>query len=180
MKQPIILRPVEMTKTVMQDLENRNFIIRISPDTKKLDAKAGQTLVDPIYSSSEGSGPHKLMFVTVNRMDLSEFGTHPDNEDFLLIGDPNTKPLYLVVALCMKDELDVKIKNKTVSADDFVTLRVKHNDADVSFFTMLKDVPHGEAIGKGDGKAASFYVGESRDLIDVDTDMGAFSLLIEE
>ena len=178
MKQPIILKPIEMTKAVMQDLENRNLIIRISPDTKNLDAKLGQTLVDPIYGSSEGSGPHKLMFITVNRMELTEFGTHPDNEDFLLIGYPNTKPLYLVIALCLKDELDVRIKNKKVSSDDFVTLRVKHNDAEVSFFTMLKDVPHGEAIGKGDGKAASFYVGESRDLIDVDTDMGDFKLII--
>ena len=180
MKQPIILHPVEMTKAVMQDLENRNLIIRISPDTKNLDAKSGQTLVEPIYSSSEGSGPHKLMFITVNRMDLSEFGTHPDNEDFLLIGNPNTKPMYLVIALCLKDELDVKIKNKTVSADDFVILHVKHNDPDVSFFTMLKDVPHGEAIGKGDGKPASFYVTESRDLIDVDTNFGDFELVIEE
>lgn len=180
MKTPIILHPIEMTKAVMQELENKNLIIRISPNTVNLDAKPGQTLVDPIYSSSEGSGPHKLMFITVNRMELTEFGTHPDNEDFLLIGDPNFKPLYLVVSLCRMDELDLKIKNKTVSADDFVTLRVKYNDADVSFFTMLKDVPHGEAIGKGEGKAASFYVGESRDLIDVDTDLKDFELVINE
>jgi hypothetical protein len=180
MKKPIILRPVEMTKAVMQDLEKRNLIIRISPDTTNLKALPGQTLVNPIYSSSNASGPHKLMFITLNRRELTEFGTHPDNEDFLLIGDTDTKPLYLVIALCHKDELDKKIKSKTVSSDDFITLRVKHNDADVSFFTMLKDIPHGEAVGKGSGKPASFYVGESRDLIDVDTDMGDFELIIEE
>lgn len=179
-KLPIVLKPVEMTKAVMLELEQQNLIARISPDQPALDALPGETRCIPVYSSADETGPHKLLFITVNRMELPEFGTHPDNEDFLLIGDPDTKPMYLVVALCRKDELALKIKGNTVSSNDFITLRVKFNDPDVSFFTMLKDVPHGEAIGKGDGKPASFFVTESRDLADVDFDMGDFELVIKE
>lgn len=180
MKQLIILEPVEMTNKVMSDLERMHLILRILPGTSNLDAKPGQTLCKVVHSSEDQFGPHKLMFITVNRIELSEFGTHPDQEDFFLIGDPNTKPLFLVIALCLKEDLNKKIKDKTVQASDFIALRVKHNDATVSFFTMLKDVPHGESIGRGEGKPASFYVGESRDLPDVDTDMGEFELVIQE
>lgn len=180
MKQPIVLKPVEMTKAVMLELEKKNLIVRISPDRPALDAMPGATKCVPVYSSVDETGPHKLLFITVNRMELPEFGTHPDNEDFLLIGDPDTKPMYLVIALCPKDVLDQKIKGKTVNRDDFITLKVKFNDPEVSFFTMLKDIPHGEAIGKGDGKPASFFVTESRDLADIDTNMGDFELVIDE
>jgi hypothetical protein len=45
--------------------------------------------------------------------------------------------------------------------EDFLTLRLKFNDPKVSFFTMLKDVPHGEAVGVSDARPPSFYVTRS-------------------
>jgi hypothetical protein len=180
MKQLIVLRPVAMNKEVMQQLEAKNLIRRMAPGVPVPNAAPGQTVCKPVHCSLEEYGPHKLVHITVNRMELTEFGTHPDNEDFFMIGDTNTKPLYLVIALCLKDELDKKIQQHTLSADDFIALQVKHNDAEVSFFTMLKDVPHGEAIGRGTGKPSSFYVTVGRDLPDADTNMGNFELVIEE
>ncbi|NIR02472.1 MAG: hypothetical protein GTN78_20110, partial [Gemmatimonadales bacterium] len=106
----------------------------------------GETLWEPIYDSAEDLGPHRLITVSVNSTSFDEFGTHVDNEEFLLIGDPDTKPLYLIVALCDEARLARRIASKTLSASDLVCLRVKYNDPEVSFFTMLAEVPHGEAV----------------------------------
>ena len=38
--------------------------------------------------------------MTVNRTEFAAFGTHPENEEFL-IGNPDSQPMYLAVALCM-------------------------------------------------------------------------------
>lgn len=179
-KQKINLQPVEMTVAVMQDLENRGLIIRLAPGSHQINAKEGETVCQTIYKTDIKYGSHKLMYIEVNRLDLPEFGTHPENEDFYMIGAPGMKPLYLVIALCLKEELDQKIQSHTLSSSDFITLRVKHNDAHVSFFTMLKNVPHGEAAGRGNGSPGSFYVTESTDLIDVDTVMGDYVLEIIE
>jgi len=174
MKQNIILHPLEIPKAVMSDLEKRNLSLRISLDTHARNAKPGRTMTDPIYFSSNDGAPHKLMFVKANRIELTELCIHPENENFLVIGDVNTKPLYLDIALCMREELDVKIQSKTLRDCDFIDLRLKQTNPVVSFFTMLKDVTHGEAIGKDEGKPASFYVTESRNLIDVDMNLVDF------
>ena len=44
-------------------------------------------------------------------------------------------------------------------------IECRYNDPEATFFVMLADVPHGEAIVPvADKPAASFYVTESRDL----------------
>lgn len=180
-KESVWLSPVEMTKAIMEDLESRKLIIRIAPGRHDLYVPEGETQCATLYEPLDGFGPHKIMAVTVNRMSLIEFGTHPDNEDFYLIGGgTNVKTLYLVIALCLQHELEEKISTGTLSPDDFIALTVKYNDPEVSFFTMLKNVPHGEAIGKGFGKPASFYVTESRDMTDVTIDMDRYELVVRE
>jgi hypothetical protein len=176
-KTKIVLKPVEMTPSIMSDLERRNLIMRLGPRRHELPAKFGETLDKSVYES-KGYGPHKLVTVTVNRVTLPEFGTHPDNEDFLLIGDPSCKPLYVVIALHRLDQLNQKIKQRTLSPDDFVCLHVKYNDAEVSFFTMLANVPHGEAVTKKEGRPPSFYVTEGRDLPSPNMDLGDYELSI--
>jgi hypothetical protein len=160
MKNIIYLKSLAMTPLVMQNLEDRGLIIRLSPGKFKLPAEKDETLVKSIYESDNKYGSHKLITVTVNRSYFSAFGTHPDNEDFLFIGDPNTKPLYLVISMCMKDKLKHKIESGSISSCDFICLRVKYNDPEVSFFTMLKDVPHDEVISEAEAHPASFYVTE--------------------
>jgi hypothetical protein len=176
----IALRPVEMTRDVMQDLEDRGLIIRLCPDHHALPAPLGEALVESVYESDARHGPHKLITVTVNRPTLAAFGTHPDNEEFLFIGDPETKPLYLVVALYRKTELQRRIVERRLTTDDFVCLRVKYNDAQVSFFTMLAEVPHGEAVADVGGRPASFYVTEPRDLETDFTEFGDYQLCLAE
>jgi hypothetical protein len=174
----IHLTPTEMTPEAMQELEDRKLIIRLYPGHHVLHPKHNETLSASIYESEPRYGPHKLIVATINWYQLSGFGYHDDNEEFLLLGDPSTRPLYLVVARCKKDELEAKIQSSTLGADDFIALRVKYNDPLVSFFTMLKDVPHGEVTEDGSGRPPSFYVTEPRDMGIHLTDFGPYELRV--
>ena len=158
------INPVEMSKETMQALEDRNLIIRLYPNRHELPAKSGENNEKSLYESDADYGPHKLIAVTINRASFEDFATHPDNEEFLLIGDPHSKPLYLAICLHKKDELNRRIMENSLLPEDFICLRVKYNDPEVSFFTMLANVPHGEAVANSEGPGASFYVTESRDL----------------
>jgi len=71
-----------------------------------------------------------------------------------------------------------KVAAGIVSPADFVCLRVKWNDPEVSFFTMLADVPHGEAITAAEGRNPTFYVTESRDLPNDLFDLGGYELTV--
>jgi hypothetical protein len=178
MTESIYLTPEEMTEERMQFLEDQVKIIRLTPDKYLLSPGPNNTKDKLIYASDEIYGPHKLIAVTVNRFQFGAFGTHDDNEEFILIGDPESKPLYLVVALCTKEELDRKIRERQLSSKDFVALKVKYNDPKVSFFVMLKDVPHGEATVDMPGKPPYFYVTEPRDQTINITDFGLYDLTL--
>jgi len=176
----IELAPIDMTPGAMQELEERGLIIRLAPRRHELPAAPGETLWEPIYDSSDELGPHRLITVSVNKAVLDEFGTHADNEEFLLIGDSSMKPLYLVIALCSQEQLIDKIARRALSSDDFVCLRVTYNDPHASFFTMLAGVPHGEAVGSGEGRPATFYVSEPRDLDTDIIDFGEYAICMGE
>ena len=149
----------------MAHLEELGLIIRLRPGGHDLAAQPGQTLGESIYETADRYGPHKLIAVTVNRAEFAAFGTHPDNEEFLLIGNPASQPMYLAVALCLRVEFEEKVKTGRLSVADLVLIECRYNDPEVSFFVMRADVPHGEAIVPATGKPApSFYVTESRDL----------------
>jgi hypothetical protein len=162
--QAIRLEPVAMTGRVMQSLEDRGLIVRLGPGRHRPAAPAGRTVDEPLYEPREGYGPHKLIAVTVNSDDLADFGTHPDKEEFLILGEPDCRPLYLVVALHRRTELERIVRERRLSPEDFLALRVRFNDPRVSFFVMLEHSPHGEAAAAGPGRPPSFYVTESRDL----------------
>ena len=173
---PINLHSVETTPEIMQKLEDLGLIYRLCPSRHALNAKEGEILEPTLYPGDKRFGPHQLIALTLNRNVFDSFGTHPDNEEFLLIGDPNTRPLYLVIALCKRDELELKISESALQCDDFLTLRLRFNDPEVSFFTMLKNVPHGEAAGISNAKPPSFYVTRSAGF-DVDfIDIGNYEL----
>ena len=161
----LTLNPLEMTPAVMQSLEDKGLIIRLCPGHHSAVTRHNESGNAVIYASQPENGPHKLIVATINALDVAPyFGTHVDNEEFLLIGDATTKPFYLLVALCKRAELEEKIKTHTLSAQDFAALHVRFNDPEVSFFVMLKDVPHGEVTVDGPGTPASFYVTEPRDI----------------
>ena len=178
MTKKITFAPVDMTEAVMQDLEDKGLIIRLCPNHHELPAKPGETLGESVYESDRQYGAHKLITVTVNRSTFEAFGTHPDNEEFLFIGDATRKPMYLVVALHRREALDQKIAAGQLEANDFVCLRVAYNDPTVSFFTMLADVPHGEAVADVNGPPPSFYVTEPCDMGIDFTDFGGYELCV--
>jgi hypothetical protein len=178
MKDMIELVAGNMTEEKMQFLEDRGKIIRLTPDKFVLDPGRDKTEDKVIYESAEIYGPHKLIAVTVNQFRFSGFSTHEDNEEFILVGDPASKPLYLAVSLCSKEELDQKIQQNKLSAKDFMALRVKYNDPAVSFFVMLKDVPHGEATIDIPGALPHFYVTEPRDQANHLIEFGAYDLKV--
>ena len=163
----IVLTPVEMTPDIMQMLESKKLIIRMTPNRYK-DSCC-------IYKTEEKYGSHMLISCKSNITEPLYFGTHPGPEEFILLGDNNAKPLYLVIATCTIDEFNQKVNAQTLSSADFLTLKVKFNDPEVSFFTMLPAAPHGEFIAKGEGEVSSFYVTESSDLGLCKTDMGLYS-----
>lgn len=178
-KKNIFLRPVNMTEEIMIFLEGRNCIKRLAPGKITKKADDGKTIGNEIYKSDVKYGSHMLLEVIVNRDELSEFGYHPDNEEFLLIGNEDVKPLYIVIALCTNEELEEKLRNQNIKDEDFITLKVKYNDPKVSFFTMLKGVPHGEVIANSfDGNPATFYVTEPSDMGIMKTEWHDYSYLI--
>ena len=177
-KKAIPLEPVEMTPEVMQNLEARGLIIRLCPNHHELAVQKGEAASRSIYESSPLYGPHKLITVTVDRPLFATFGSHPDNEEFLFIGDPAAKPLYLAVALHRKDVLEEKAAARELSPKDFICLKVRYNDPAASFFTMLANVPHDEAAAKGDGRPGSFYVTEPCDMGRQLTDLGDYKLVL--
>ena len=161
----LALEPMPMTAELMAHLEELGLIIRLRPGGHDLAAQPGETLGESIYETANHYGPHKLIAVTVNRAEFAAFGTHPGNEEFLLIGNPDSQPMYLAVALCMREELEEKVRTGRLTAADFVMIECRYNDPGTSFFVMRADVPHGEAIVPVAGKPPpSFYVTESRDL----------------
>ena len=104
--QDLALEPVPMTAQLMAHLEELGLIIRLRPGGHDLAAQPGETLGESIYETADRYGPHKLIAVTVNRAEFAAFGTHPDNEEFLLIGNPDRQPMYLAVALCLRPEFE--------------------------------------------------------------------------
>jgi hypothetical protein len=162
----ISLRPVEMSERIMDNLEKRGLIMRLCPGHNELETPPGETRWKLIYEPKEGYGPHRLIAVTVNQEGFARFGTHPDGEEFWLVGREDVQPMYLVISLIGATELNAKIAGGILSEDDFIALAVKFNDPMLSFFVMREGVPHGETIvDMSAGKPpASFYVTESRDL----------------
>lgn len=177
-KTPIYLQPVEMTGELMASLEKKKLIYRLAPRHDDLEMARGTSGCRSIYEADPVYGGHKLIAVTVNDPDFKAFATHPDNEEFLLIGDPDSIPMYLAMSELGADELAEKGRAGTLSASDFITVRVRYNDPETSFFVMLKGVPHGEGIADVPGRPPSFYVTESIGLPNDVCDLGKYVLRV--
>ncbi len=155
----------EMTPDLMTCMEREGLITRLCPGRHELpDTPRGETGWAELYEGKEGYGPHKIIIVTVNRPGFPGFGTHPDQEEFWLIGPEDTIPMYILVARMQREPFEEKMLKGELTADDFYLLLARYNDPQVSFFIMQSGIPHGEGILEGEGRLPSFYVTESRDL----------------
>ena len=166
MERKTLTLPVrEMTKELMEQLEEEGLIIRLAPGHHEIEnAPFGETSWKSLYDGLEGYGPHKIIAITVNRLGFPGFGTHPDQEEFLLIGDNSCDPMYILIARMQRSEFEKKRDAGMLTADDFYLLKAKYNDPEASFFIMRTGIPHGEGILEPAEKLPSFYVTESRDL----------------
>ena len=164
-KKRLALPVREMTPELMKEMESQGLIIRLAPRRHDIEnAPEGETSWMSLYDGAEGYGPHKIIAITVNRMGFPGFGTHPDQEEFWLIGDNASIPMYILVARMKREEYEAKRDAGQLTEDDFYLLKAKYNDPEVSFFVMVSGVPHGEGILERGEKLPSFYVTESRDL----------------
>ena len=75
----------EMTKEIMEAMEEEGLIVRLAPHHHDIETPCGNTWFEALYEGAEGYGPHKIIALTVNRENFPGFGTHPDQEEFWLI-----------------------------------------------------------------------------------------------
>ena len=160
----LVFEPVKMTPEVMECLEAKGLIERLAPSRDKHRIPVhGEGLGNQIYASDVKYGGHKLISVAIDNERFSSFATHPDNEEFILLGGINERPMYLLVCFLDRETLLSKINDETLRAEDFILLDCVFNDPYVSFFVMKAGVPHGECA-YGSGRPATFYVTEGENL----------------
>jgi len=160
------LKPVAMTKERMLELEERGLIYLLGPGKHFVPGiEEGTGSVKPLYISDIAAGAHKIIAITKNVTTPKGFGCHCDNEEFLLIGDPGSKKLYLLMALDPEELMMRKYAEGTLSDEDFILLDCRFNDVECSFFTMLKTTAHTEFTAAGEGIPPSFYVTEPASMI---------------
>jgi hypothetical protein len=158
MRMPI----VPMTEPVMADLERRGLIIRLIPSREdhRVPVNEGKGKGIAVYQTPIRFGGHALVRCAIDYPSFHHFGTHPDNEEFLLLGGNHEKDLLLLVSFLSKNAFIEKLDKQELSATDFVCIKCEPNNPNLSFFVMLKDVPHGECV-VGQGLPATFYVTEA-------------------
>ena len=163
--QELVLKPVKMNEEIMRDLEDDGLIIRLYPSRERhrLNVEKGMGKGGYLYKSDAAYGPHSLVNAAIDNEAFSSFATHPDNEEILLLGGIKERSMYLLIARLLRVEFIRKLEQGTLAAEDFVCLDCVFNDPALSFFVMLKDVPHGECA-YGPGRPATFYVTEGGSL----------------
>lgn len=176
----IRLQPEKATPGAMRRLEEMNLIRRLAPRDPGPAPAPETTHVERIYTGDARFGRHCLICVTVAASTFKYFGAHSDNEDIFFIGRGDCKPLYLAIALRDQATLERKAGEGTLSAADFICLEAEFNHPETSFFTVNKNVFHGECVaGSAAGHWPSFYVAEPSDLDLVSPDLGQFLLRVD-
>jgi hypothetical protein len=161
MKSPLKIKPVEMTKELMIRLEDDGLIMRLAPNRHLRDTPPDDSVGTVLYESKDEYGPHRLLAVTVGRPVFSRIGSHPDHEEVWLVGDPLARPMYLLIGRLQHEEMLRKIANEGLTAEDFICLKARFNDPEVSFFVMRAGVPHDQIVSRhSPGMNPSFYVTE--------------------
>lgn len=157
----IRLELVEITPEILSFLEKRNLVKTLKPSPEALRYKKRGCRVEKIYETSPRFGTHKLICVSLNSQEI-KLSSHPDNEEFIILNTTahTFKPLYLIIALHKHRILERKARNKNLSADDFIALRLRYNHPQTSIFTLLKDTVHCEITPAGKRTAPVFFVAE--------------------
>lgn len=175
----LIIKPVPASPSLMEFLETKAVITRITPNSNLQITPKGQNNVSTIYASDVEYGSHKLIAVTINKSELTHLISHPDREDFMLIGQPERTPLILTISLLKELALKEKIKKGMLSSEDFIAFYCDMNNPETSFFTMNPDYPHGESCMIESNFPPSFFVGEPTNLLENFTTLAPYVLSFE-
>ena len=155
------LKPVNVTPAILSRFERSGLIRVFRPTKKALNARKEKCVVEKIYSTAPRFGTHKLICVGKNETKIV-LTTHPDNEDFIIINstDYKFKPLYLIIGLGSKKDLEQKARIGRLKKQDIVALHLKYNDPKTCAFTMFKNIPHCEVTIPGKSQCPVFFVTE--------------------
>ena len=165
MSKTIFIKPVEMTKEVMESLEQKGLITRIVSGAFSKDPGDDPFCDVVIHSSDIKSGAHEFCSACNNREQVDELLAHSDHEEVFFIGPEDAKPLYLIFSFLSLEAFNKKVQEGTLSDEDFITLRVKFNDLEVSLFTIRKGVVHVEFVQPGSNAAPpSFFFSSGNSL----------------
>ena len=158
-------------RRLFRSLERRGLIKTLTPSAKLLGSRSPDGCVDTVYVSAPRFGSHKLICVKPNSSQV-KLNSHPDNEEFILIDSrprrigkkrgapPRNRPLYLLMGLFSHEVTRKKAARGTLTAKDFLLVRMRFNDPATCVFTMLKGTPHCEIVFPGRGDGPVFFVSE--------------------
>ncbi len=180
MKKILRLKSQKISEKILKDLESKGLIKTLSAPVEVLNCNLPKGMVKTIYTTKEEYGSHKLICVKCNSSEIN-LNSHPDNEEFLMFNNSDLvfNPLYIIIALEKNNILQKKIKNCTLTADDFIVLELKYNDPRVSIFTMLKGTCHCEFTFPGKGISPVFFVTEPSRLEMFKNKLCGYQLLVE-
>lgn len=179
----LLIKPVDATEELFVALESQGIITRICPGHDVIGLKEGEADYKEVYHTAAQFGPHKLIAVTTNNSQPLKFVYHSEREDFLLIDQLEAEALILTISKLKSNELEMKIRNRTIASEDFIAIICKKNDPYLSFFTMNPYFAHTETClkesHKNNGKPPSFYVSEPLDIDEKAIDFGDYQLRID-
>jgi hypothetical protein len=180
MKRAFVLKPVDITPNIAAGLEKRGLIRLLRPARNVERCRDPRGTVGTIYVSDPKHGSHKLISVRCTTKNL-QLNSHPGNEEFILIHPAAKKfsPLYLVIALRKRGDLERKIARGTLCEGDFLALRMVFNDPALSVFTMRADTVHCEIAAARGGEPPVFFVAEPSKLAFRKINMKGYSLKID-
>jgi hypothetical protein len=155
----------EMNEKLLDEMESLDLIVRLYPsrESHRVFPAPGTGEGTFLYRSDERYGAHGLMAAAIDNTEFVNFGTHPDHEDILLLGGIGEKALFFLFAKDKRKVYLKKLYSGALTPDDFICFRAEYNRPYLSFFTVKKEVPHGECV-RGKGKPATFYCTESTNL----------------
>ncbi len=175
------IKIVDASYNVMAMLEDMKLINRFFPSKEMYNSIDDNDRIETEYISDPCYGSHKLICIRKNTTELN-LTAHPDNEEILLINPSEFKfkPLYFIIGLEKHLLLEEKIRTNTISPDNILAIKMKYNDPETSFFTVLRGTPHWEATCVGEGLAPVFFVTEPSDLKMDYIALEPYNLILEE
>jgi len=159
----IRLVPQPMSVAVLEDLESKGIVRRFAPMPEVFRDAPGRNAVATAYASDAQYGPHKLICVSVQTLQV-RLSYHPDNEEILIPAQGAVRPAWFVACHLAPDEIRRRDREGTLRADDFTCASLYPAPRGAEMFTVCAGAAHCEVTRSGPEPRGYFYVTESRDL----------------